>query len=297
MTQVVGFIGLGNMGRPMAANLTSAGYSVLGFDTAPAALGAAAQAGVAQAIDIVGAVQNADVVITMLPDGPIVKSVYEHVVKAARQGALLIDCSTIDVTLAREAHAMAAAAQLNSIDAPVSGGVAGAAAGTLTFMAGGAAAAFDAAKPLFEVMGQRAVHCGPAGAGQAAKICNNMILGVSMIGVCEAFALADGLGLDRAAMFDVVSSSSGSCWSISSYCPAPGIGPDSPADHGYQPGFAAALMLKDLALSQSAAHAAGIPTPLGAKGMELYQRFVEEGYAHLDFSAILPWLQKTGRGN
>jgi 3-hydroxyisobutyrate dehydrogenase len=213
------------------------------------------------------------------------------------QGAAFVDCSTVDVESARAVAAEAAAAGLLPVDAPVSGGVGGAAAGTLTFMAGGSPEAFAKALPLFEVMGSRAVHCGPSGNGQAAKICNNMILGVTMIATCEAFALADKLGLDRQAMFDVVSTSSGQSWSMTTYCPAPGIGPKSPADNGYRPGFAADLMLKDLRLSQQAAEAADADTPMGARATELYAAFVEqEDGRGRDFSAMLPRFETRGRG-
>jgi 3-hydroxyisobutyrate dehydrogenase len=212
-------------------------------------------------------------------------------------GAVLLDCSTVDVTSARAVADEAGAAGIGFLDAPVSGGVGGAEAGTLTFMVGGDAAAFETAKPLFDVMGQKAVHCGPAGNGQAAKICNNMILGVTMIATCEAFALADKLGLDRQAMFDVVSTSSGQSWSLTTYCPAPGIGPQSPSDNGYKPGFAADLMLKDLRLSQAAAEDADADTPMGALAARIYEDFVdrEDGKGR-DFSAMLPRLEGRGRG-
>ncbi len=280
----IGFIGLGNMGAPMAANLVAAGHSVTGHD-----LAAAMPAGVTAADSAAGAARDAEVVITMLPNGDILRAVAAQVIPAMPAGAVLLDCSTVDVDSARAVASQAAAAGRHAVDAPVSGGVGGAAAGTLTFMAGGPADAFATVRPLFEVMGQRAVHCGEAGAGQAAKICNNMILGVTMIATCEAFALADRLGLDRARMFDVVSTSSGQSWSMTSYCPAPGVGPKSPADNGYKPGFAAELMLKDLRLSQLAAEAADADTPMGQLAMQLYERFVEdEGGLGRDFSAMLP---------
>ncbi len=231
----------------------------------------------------------------MLPSGAILRKVYDEVIPAAKAGALLIDCSTVDVASARAAHGTAARAGLNSVDAPVSGGVGGASAATLTFMAGGAEDAFEAARPALSAMGKNLVHCGDAGAGQAAKICNNMVLGISMIGVCEAFSLADKLGLDRQAMFDVVSTSSGQCWSINTYCPAPGVGPKSPSDNNYAPGFAAPLMLKDLNLSQEAATGVGAETPLGRRAAELYARFVSEGGADKDFSGVLPWLAAMTR--
>ncbi len=290
--KTIGFIGLGNMGGPMAANLAKAGYEVTGFDLAPVEI-----EGVARAASAAEAAEGKDAVITMLPNGEILKSVYAEIVPAGKPGAVFVDCSTVDVESARAAHAMAREAGLKSVDAPVSGGVGGAVAGTLTFMAGGDPDAFAAAEPLFEVMGQKAVHCGDGGAGQAAKICNNMILGISMLGVCEAFALADKLGLDRAKMFDVVSTSSGYCWSLNAYCPAPGVGPQSPADNGYKPGFAAELMLKDLRLSQQAAEAADAATPMGLRATELYEAFVAEGGAGKDFSAVLPKLEKSGRND
>ncbi|MEE3098966.1 MAG: 3-hydroxyisobutyrate dehydrogenase [Pseudomonadota bacterium] len=286
----IGFIGLGNMGAPMAANLAKAGHEVTGFDVA----GVIAE-GCASAASAAEAAAGRDAVITMLPNGEILTRVAAEIVPAMKAGAVFVDCSTVDVESARGAHEAAAAAGLLSVAAPVSGGVGGAAAGTLTFMAGGSDESFAAAAPLFEIMGAKAVHCGAAGAGQAAKICNNMVLGISMIGVCEAFNLADKLGLDRQAMFDVVSTSSGQCWSINTYCPAPGVGPTSPADNGYKPGFAAELMLKDLRLSQQAADAVGAPTPMGAKAMELYDAFVGEDGKGMDFSAMLPRLAKLNR--
>ncbi len=287
----IGFIGLGNMGAPMATNLAKAGHSVTGYDVA----GTTAE-GVTMAPDAVTAAAGQDVVITMLPNGAILRAVAAEVIPAMGTGATLIDCSTVDVDSARAVATDAKAAGLLSVDAPVSGGIGGAAAGTLTFMAGGSAAAFAAAKPLFDIMGQKAVHCGEAGAGQAAKICNNMILGATMIATCEAFALADKLGLDRQKMFDVASTSSGYSWSMNAYCPAPGVGPDSPADNGYAPGFAAELMLKDLGLSQQAAEAVDADTPMGARALELYRQFVEdEDGKGKDFSAMLPRFSRRGR--
>ena len=287
----IGFIGLGNMGAPMAANLVAAGHVVTGFDlTAPA------PEGVAMAESAAAAAAGAEVVITMLPNGAILQSVAAEVIPAMAPGAVLLDCSTVDVASARSVAAQAQAAGLSALDAPVSGGIGGASAGTLTFMVGGGDAAFATAQPLFEVMGQKAVHCGPAGNGQAAKICNNMILGVTMIATCEAFALADKLGLDRQAMFDVVSTSSGASWSMNAYCPAPGIGPTSPSDNGYKPGFAAELMLKDLRLSQAAAEGADADTPMGALAAALYGRFVEEEDGKgRDFSAMLPRFEARHR--
>ena len=287
----IGFIGLGNMGAPMAANLAKAGHRVQGFDVA----GTTAD-GVGVAGTMAEAVTGADVVITMLPNGAILRDVAASAIPNMRDGALFIDCSTVDVDSARHAAQQATDAGLMWVDAPVSGGIGGAAGGTLTFMAGGSEAAFAAASPLFDIMGQKAVHCGDAGAGQAAKICNNMILGATMIATCEAFALADKLGLDRQKMFDVVSTSSGYSWSMNAYCPAPGVGPTSPADNGYQPGFAAELMLKDLGLSQQAAEAVDADTPMGAAALALYKRFVEdEDGLGKDFSAMLPRFAARGR--
>ena len=287
----VAFIGLGNMGFPMAKNLQAAGHAIQAFDTVPAARDRAAAEGLAAADSVAQAVDGADAIVTMLPNGPIVLSVLEEINSAARSGAVWIDSSTIDVESARNGHAAAAGAGLQSIDAPVSGGVGGAAAGTLTFMAGGTEASFAAAKPYLEIMGGKIVHCGDGGAGQAAKICNNMLLAVSMLGTCEAFALAEKLGLSSQAAFDVISTSSGSCWSVNTYCPVPGVGPESPADRGYAAGFAAALMLKDLKLSQQAAAAAGQETPIGAKAAELYQAFVDGGGAEKDFSGVIEALK------
>lgn len=287
----IGFIGLGNMGGPMAANLAAAGHAVAGFD-----LAAPMPAGVTRAASAAAAATGADVVITMLPNGAILRRVAAEVIPAMAPGAVLCDCSTVDVDSARAVAEQAAQAGLGALDAPVSGGVGGAVAGTLTFMVGGPDAAFATVAPLFDVMGQKAVHCGAAGAGQAAKICNNMILGVTMIATCEAFALADKLGLDRQKMFDVVSTSSGYSWTMNAYCPAPGVGPKSPADNGYKPGFAAELMLKDLRLSQQAAEAADADTPMGELAAALYQRFVEdEDGKGMDFSAMLPRFEKRGR--
>ncbi|WP_420858786.1 3-hydroxyisobutyrate dehydrogenase [Marivivens marinus] len=287
----IGFIGLGNMGAPMAQNLIAAGHEVTGFDLA------ARPEGMPMAARAAEAAKGADVVITMLPNGAILQSVAAEIHPEMAAGAVHLDCSTVDVDSARAVARAAETAGLMAVDAPVSGGVGGAAAGTLTFMAGGPAAAFDKVKPLFDIMGQKAVHCGDAGAGQAAKICNNMILGVTMIATCEAFALADKLGLDRQKMFDVVSTSSGYSWTMNAYCPAPGVGPTSPADNGYKPGFAAELMLKDLGLSQMAAEAVDADTPMGAAALTLYRQFVEdEDGRGMDFSAMLPRFEKRGRG-
>ncbi len=291
-TLKIGFIGLGNMGAPMAANLAKAGHEVTGFDVA----GTTAE-GVSVAPGLEGAVTGMDVVITMLPNGSILRQVAAQAIPHMAAGSLFIDCSTVDVESAKNTSQAAEDAGIKAVDAPVSGGIGGAAGGTLTFMAGGTDAAFEAARPLFDIMGQKAVHCGAAGSGQAAKICNNMILGVTMIATCEAFALADKLGLDRQKMFDVVSTSSGYSWSMNAYCPAPGVGPKSPADNGYTPGFAAELMLKDLGLSQQAAEMANADTPMGELARALFAQFVEEEDGKgRDFSAMLPRFEKRNRG-
>lgn len=286
----IGFIGLGNMGGPMAANLAKAGHAVTGFDMTDVAI-----EGVTMAESAEETATGRDVVITMLPNGQILRAVADQVIPVMQKGAVLLDCSTVDVESARAVAMQAQDAGLSALDAPVSGGVGGAQGGTLTFMVGGDDAGFNTAKELFDIMGQKAVHCGPSGNGQAAKICNNMILGATMIVTCEAFALADKLGLDRQAMFDVVSTSSGYSWSMNAYCPAPGIGPQSPSDNDYQPGFAADLMLKDLRLALQAAEAADADTPMGRAARDLYAQFVEnEDGAGRDFSAMLPRFEKRG---
>ncbi len=286
----IGFIGLGNMGAPMARNLIAAGHDVAGFDTA------SMPDGIPLASTATDASLDADVVITMLPNGEILRAVAAQIHPHMKSGSVHLDCSTVDVESARTVAQDAEKAGIIAVDAPVSGGIGGATNGTLTFMAGGSDAGFATVAPLFDVMGQKAVHCGPAGNGQAAKICNNMILGVTMIATCEAFVLADKLGLDRQAMFDVVSTSSGYSWSMNAYCPAPGIGPQSPSDNDYQPGFAAALMLKDLNLAQMAARAADADTPMGQAARDLYAQFVEdEGQGEMDFSAMLPRFANRGR--
>ena len=273
----VAFLGLGNMGGPMAANLVKAGFAVAGFDLVEAQKEAAAANGVTIARSAREAVAEADTVVTMLPAGRHVLASWADFLPARAEGALVIDCSTIDVDSAKRAHEAGAAAGALTLDAPVSGGVGGATAGTLTFMCGGSSEAFDKARPVLEAMGKRIVHCGGAGAGQAAKICNNMILGATMIATCEAFALAEKLGLSAQALFDVASTSSGQSWSLTSYCPVPGPVPASPANRDYKPGFAASLMLKDLRLAQEAAASVGAATPLGAEAAQLYALFVAAG--------------------
>jgi 3-hydroxyisobutyrate dehydrogenase len=291
----IGFIGLGNMGGPMAANLVKSGEHVLGFDVVPASREASAKDGVQIVANTRGTVDDADIVITMLPAGEHVLSVWNEVVPHARQGTLFIDCSTIDVASARKAHKLAAERGIATLDAPVSGGVGGAKAATLTFMVGGSEHAFARGKPVLERMGKRVVHCGEAGNGQTAKICNNMILGVSMIAVSEAFVLGEKLGLSHQALFDVASASSGQCWSLTSYCPVPGPVPASPANNAYKPGFAAALMLKDLKLAKAAAESVKARTSLGAQAADIYEHFAQEGHSGFDFSAIINLVREQSK--
>jgi 3-hydroxyisobutyrate dehydrogenase len=283
----IAFIGLGNMGGPMLANLVKAGDKVTGFDLVEASRNQAKADGAAIAENAAAAVKGADVVITMLPAGKHVVSVWTEILPSVAKGALIIDCSTIDVESAKQAHAMAAKQGVASVDAPVSGGTGGAKGATLTFMCGGDDKALAAAKPVLEKMGKKIVHCGGAGAGQAAKICNNMMLAISMIGVSEAFSLAEKLGLSHQALFDVASTSSGQCWALTSYCPVPGPVPASPANNGYKPGFAAALMVKDLTLAQDAAKASGAATPLGKHAQEMFRAFDAAGNGGVDFSGII----------
>jgi 3-hydroxyisobutyrate dehydrogenase len=291
MTRIA-FIGLGNMGGPMAANLVKAGHAVRGFDLVAALRDEARAAGVEIAASGIEALKDADAIVTMLPAGKHVRAVWAEIVPHAKPGAVIIDSSTIDVESARAAHALAGERGLKSLDAPVSGGTGGAKAGTLTFMCGGTDQAFAAARPILEKMGKRIVHCGGAGAGQAAKICNNMVLGATMIVTCEAFVLAEKLGLSHQALFDVASTSSGQSWSLTTYCPVPGPVPASPANNSYKPGFAAALMLKDLKLAQEAAQSAGAETPIGAHAAELYEQYNAAGNEGADFSGIINFLRE-----
>ncbi len=291
----IGFIGLGNMGAPMARNLSAAGHRVACHDIVEAARGRAREAGLNVAESAAAAAAGRDVVITMLPDGAALIDVYGAILPHVRVGTVLLDCSTLDVESARKVHRMAARRGLPSVEAPVSGGVSGAVAGTLTFMAGGEPSAFDAVRPLLDIMGRNAFLCGGPGCGQAVKICNNMILGVSIIGVCEALNLAQRLDLDPQRVFDVVSTSSGACWSMNTYCPLPGTGPESPADRDYAAGFTAALMLKDLTLSQRAASEAGAATPMGEAATGLYAAMVESGAGHFDFSAMIRHIRSLSR--
>jgi len=294
----IGFIGIGNMGAPMAANLSKAGHRVTGFDIARGPVEALVAKGGRAAGSVAEAASAGEILITMLPAGPQVRSVYlgaAGVLAHARHGSLLIDCSTIDVETARAVAAAAKEARFDMLDAPVSGGVAGAEAASLTFMVGGEADVFARAQPVLAAMGRTIVHAGPAGNGQAAKICNNMVLGVSMIAVCEGFALAERLGLEAQTLFDISSKSSGQCWALTSYCPVPGPVPTSPANREYAPGFTAAMMLKDLRLAQQAAGATTAATPLGASAASLYQLFVDDGTAGLDFSGIYRFIRKPER--
>ena len=287
----IAFIGLGNMGGPMAANLAKAQHHVMAFDLSDAAVSAAVEKGAHKAASAAEAVKGAEIVVTMLPAGKHVREVYEKdVLPNVAKGTLLIDCSTIDVESARHVAALAEKAGMDMVDAPVSGGVGGATAGTLTFMVGGSEASFAKAKPILEKMGKNIVLAGTSGGGQAAKICNNMILGVSMIAVSEAFMLAKRLGLDAQKLFDVASTASGQCWSLTNYCPVPGPVPASPANRDYQAGFTAAMMLKDLMLAQQAANAAGASTPLGAEAAQLFSLFVNSGNGAKDFSGIIKML-------
>jgi 3-hydroxyisobutyrate dehydrogenase len=287
----IAFIGLGNMGGPMAANLAKAQHHVLAYDLSDAAVSAAVEKGAHKARSAAEAVKQAEVVVTMLPAGKHVREVYEKdVLPNAGKGTLLIDCSTIDVDSARHVAALAQKAGFEMIDAPVSGGVGGATAGTLTFMTGGPQASFDKARPILEKMGKNIVLAGPSGSGQAAKICNNMMLAISMIGVSEGFMLAKRLGLDFQKLFDIASTSSGQSWAMTSYCPVPGPVPASPANRDYQAGFTAAMMLKDLLLAQQAANAVNASTPLGASAAQLFNMYVNAGNAAKDFSGIIKML-------
>jgi 3-hydroxyisobutyrate dehydrogenase len=293
MTKIA-FIGLGHMGGGMAPNLAKAGYEVLAFDLVPEAVEKAVSGGCTAAASAAEAVKQADVVITMLPAAQHVRAVYENDVSPnAKPGSLLIDCSTIDVSSAREVGCDLEELGFDFVDAPVSGGIAAAAGGALTFMVGGPDKAFERARPILEPMAKAVIHAGHLGSGQAAKICNNMILGATMIATCEAFALAEKLGLDLQTFFDISSKASGQSWSMTSYCPVPGVGPETPADHDYQGGFASALMLKDLKLAMEAAKHVGAYTPIGGEAEELYQRFVDRGGGSTDFSGIIKMIDDS----
>jgi 3-hydroxyisobutyrate dehydrogenase len=298
----IGFIGVGNMGGPITRNLVKAGHEVRAFDVVAPALDAAVAAGCVRAESAADAAADVELVITMLPAGEHVHDVYigtGGVIAAAAKnavpnGTLLVDCSTIDVASARQVHDAAEAAGLEMVDAPVSGGVAGAAAATLTFMVGGTDAAFDRARPILEKMGRAVVHAGPAGNGQAAKMCNNMILGITMIGLAEAFVLAEKLGLAPSKLFEISSKSSGSCWAMLNHCPVPGLVETAAANRDFKPGFAAAMMAKDLKLAQAAANRAGTATPLGAAAAALYTLFVNGGHGALDYSGIIKLIRGDG---
>ncbi|EFL90693.1 3-hydroxyisobutyrate dehydrogenase [Ahrensia sp. R2A130] len=293
MSLKIAFIGLGNMGGPMAENLAKAGHAVTAFDLNEAVVATAEHGGCGTAANAVEAADGAEVIITMLPAGKHVVSVYEEVEDKIARGTLMIDCSTIDIESAKRAHEIAAGQDAHSVDAPVSGGIMGAKNATLTFMAGGSDAALDAATPVLDVMGAKMVRCGGASAGQAAKVCNNMILAITMIGTCEAFEMGRRLGLEDQALFDVVSTASGQSWSTTTYCPVPGPVPTSPANNGYAPGFAASLMSKDLGLAAQAAETTGASTPLGTHARALYDTFCKNGGADTDFSGIIEMLRKV----
>jgi 3-hydroxyisobutyrate dehydrogenase len=287
----IAFIGLGNMGGGMAANLVKAGHDVSAFDLSPDALARAKENGCAAFDTVQGAVADVDAVVSMLPNGAIVDAVYgADVIGHAPQGALFLDCSTIDVDTARKVTAAAEAAGYAMVDAPVSGGIAAANGGTLTFMVGGTDDAFARAEPILAAMGKAVIHAGTSGAGQAAKICNNMLLGASMIATCETFKLAEKLGLDLQTFYDISSKASGQNWSMTSYCPVPGVGPQSPADNDYQGGFATALMLKDLKLAMEAAQSVDADVPMGQKAAALYEAYADSGAGGMDFSAIIKTL-------
>ena len=290
----IAFIGLGNMGAGMAANLAKAGHDVAAFDISEDALEVAKANGCRIAESGADAVKGAEAVVTMLPAGKHVRAVYlDDVFDHADPGTLLLDCSTIDVATARDVAEQAGAKGFLMVDAPVSGGIAAAAGGTLTFMVGGTDKAFERAEPILDVMGKAVIHAGESGAGQAAKICNNMLLGATMIATCETFNLAQSLGLDPQTFFEISSKASGQSWSMTSYCPVPGVGPDSPADNDYEGGFAAPLMLKDLKLAMEAADEAGMRTPMGAKARALYEQFVKNGGEKKDFSGIIEFLERS----
>lgn len=283
----IAFIGLGNMGSGMAVNLVKGGHGIRAFDLSSEAVVQAVAAGAVAASSVTEACRGADAVVTMLPAAQHVLSVHDEVRRAAPASALLVDCSTIDVASARMAHELAVATGFMTVDAPVSGGVAAANAGTLTFMVGGEVAAFERARPILNAMGKAVIHAGGPGAGQAAKICNNMLLAITMIGTCEAFALAEKLGLDNQVFFDIASNASGQNWSLTSYCPVPGPVPASPANNGYKPGFTAGLMLKDLTLAMQAAQMASADTPLGAHAHALYEALCADGHSQQDFSVMM----------
>ncbi len=291
----IGFIGLGNMGLPMATNLVNAGHHVKAFDTVSSAIDVAVKRGMEITSSVAEASTDVDMIITMLPNGSIVTSVFEEALLVAKSSTVFVDCSTIDVSSALKTHQMTSDSEHTCLDSPVSGGVTGATAGTLTLMVGGDEEVFNHAKDILSVVAGRLVHCGKGGAGQSAKICNNMLLGITMIGLSEAFVLGKKLGLEPQALYDVMSSSSGSCWSLLNYCPVEGLGKQSPADNNFKPGFAAELMLKDLNLSQLAANEVAAATPMGSHATEFYQRFNDAGFGEMDFSAVIKQLADLKR--
>lgn len=293
--QTIGFIGLGNMGLPMARNMAVAGFTVNGYDPNVAPAEAVVDAGLVLHQQLSDAVAGADLIITMLPNGDVVLDVLQQIINGGSKPQAMVDCSTIDISDARKAHALAEQAAIPFLDVPVSGGIAGAAAGTLTGMVGGSAALLESLMPTLDPLFKAMVHCGDGGAGQAAKICNNMLLATSMIGTAETFNLGRKLGLDMATLFSVLSGSTGSCWSVNNYCPVPGVGPVSPADNDYKPGFSARMMLKDMNLTQNAAESVAQATPLGAHALALYADFVAKGGAEDDFSAIIRYLATLER--
>jgi len=295
IVSTVAFLGLGHMGGPMSANLVAAGHAVRGFDPVPAAAAAAASNGVTVFDDATDAVAGADVVITMLPNGEVVKRCYAEVLPAARAGALFIDSSTISVDDARQVHALAQSRGIAQLDAPVSGGVKGAAAGTLAFMVGGDESALQRARPVLEPMAGKIIHCGAAGAGQAAKVCNNMVLAVQQIAIGEAFVLAERLGLSAQSLFDVITGATGNCWAVHTNCPVAGPVPTSPANNGFKPGFATALMNKDLHLAMDAVASTGSSAPLGSHAAEIYAEFIASDASHADqdFSAVIEMLRSS----
>lgn len=295
MSARIGFIGLGNMGLPMASNLLDAGCRVTGFDTQLSSEDNKLPQGLKLCETLVDAIDGAELIFTMLPNGSIVLDVLNQIIESRAPNASLIDCSTIDINDARQAHSTAAEHGLGFLDAPVSGGISGAAAGTLTTMVGGDEQLLDRLKPLLAPLFKTIIYCGDGGAGQAAKICNNMLLATSMIGAGETFNLGKKLGLDLNTLFSILSTSTGSCWSVNSYCPVPGVGPSSPADNDYQPGFSAQMMLKDMNLTQAAASSVNMATPLGAHALALYKDYVEAGGGPSDFSGIIKYLEKLDR--
>lgn len=291
----IGFIGLGNMGLPMAMNLAAAGHDIKVYDISNTACVAATNFGLDVRPNLAAVVSGSEFIITMLTSGAVVHNVLDEIIPVTKQGSLIIDCSTIDMSSSITAHKLTSEAGLKFLDSPVSGGITGAEAGSLTLMVGGDQNAFNTAQPVLDAIAEKIVYCGKGGSGQAAKICNNMLLGITMIGLCESLNLADNLKLSRQALFDVVSTSSGSCWSINHYCPLPGIGPKSPADNDYLPGFSAALMLKDLHLSQQAADETHTATPLGIEATQFYKQFVASGMGDMDFSAVINTLRQMKR--